>query len=76
MKKENESINTRGIIRAILIGAIIGYALYETGVADAVASEIREERQQYHEKCGDTYKEQQDRCPSNNINPFGMYGPW
>lgn len=57
MNKEKEGFNPRGVIPAVMAGALIGYLLYASGVVEKV---IEIDRQQRVEMCGPKL----DHCPT------------
>lgn len=57
MNKEKEGFNLRGVIPAVMAGALIGYLLYASGVVEKV---IEIDRQQRVEMCGPKL----DHCPT------------
>lgn len=57
MNKEKEEFNLRGVIPAVMAGALIGYLLYASGVVEKV---IEIDRQQRIEMCGPKL----DHCPT------------
>lgn len=63
MQKEQEGVTLRGVISAVMAGALIGYMLYESGVVDKV-KEI--DRQQRIEQCGPKL----DHCPPPELDYY------
>lgn len=55
--KEQEGFNLRGVITAVMAGALVGYMLYESGAVEKV---VENERQHQIEMCGPKL----DHCPT------------
>lgn len=66
--KEQGGFNFKGVITAVMAGALVGYMLYESGVVDKV---IETERQQRIELCGPKL----DHCPTYDA-PIGSGITW